>query len=161
RTPSEPAAAAAQERAAAQRPAAAVAVAQGRAPEPAAGVAAAVGAPGRRGAGAGPPAGAGAFGAARGQKQGAHLSAAPPPAPTFVLLCLVRPLRASPRSLVLEDLAGTQRDRVEPPPVLLTRILDVRAVDLPVGAVPVVAHREEAVPPGREVRVVGEPHVPT
>src|SRR5262249_61916002 len=66
----------------------------------------------------------------------------------------------SPRRSVLEDLAGAHGDRVETPPVLLPRLLDVRPVHARVRAILVVAHGEEPVLPRREVRVVGEPHVP-
>src|SRR5262249_52682436 len=68
--------------------------------------------------------------------------------------------RVSSRRSVLEDLAGAHRDRVEAPPVLLPRLLDVRPVHVRVRAILVVAHGEEPVLPRREVRVVGEPHVP-
>src|SRR5262249_31012072 len=64
------------------------------------------------------------------------------------------------RRSVLEDLAGAHRDGVEAPPVLLPRLLDVRPVHVRVRAILVVAHGEEPVLPRREVRVVGEPHVP-
>src|SRR5262249_58984337 len=63
-------------------------------------------------------------------------------------------LRPHAPHLVLEDLAGAHGDRVETPPVLLARILDVRAVHLRVRAVLVVAHGEESMLAGSEVRVV-------
>src|SRR5215510_14506938 len=83
-----------------------------------------------------------------------------PTALNLVCMCVRPPRSGVVPALVLEDLARTHGDRVEPPPVLLPRILDVRAVDLRVRAVLVVAHREEPVLTRRKVRVVRQPHVP-
>src|SRR5262249_55489164 len=64
------------------------------------------------------------------------------------------------RRSILEDLAGAHVDRVQPPPVLLPRVLDVRPVHPGVRPILVVPHGEESVLSRGEVRGVGRPHPP-
>src|SRR5262245_15964947 len=77
-----------------------------------------------------------------------------------VSMCVVPSVSGRTPGLVLEDLAGADRDGVEPPPVLLPGRLDVGSIHPRVRSILVVPHREEPVLTRREVRAVRAPHGP-